>query len=146
MPAWVIWLLIAAVLGVAEVFSMTLVLGILAVAALVAALAGAIGLPVAIQIIAFAAAAVAGLLVVRPIIRRHTAQAPALQSGTARLVGKSGVVVHEVTGESGIIKLVGEEWSARSIDEDLVIPAGTHVDVLEIDGATAVVYPREALP
>jgi membrane protein implicated in regulation of membrane protease activity len=37
-------------------------------------------------------------------------------------------------------------WSARALDENHVIPAGTLVDVMEIEGATAIVYPRELLP
>ena len=36
-----------------------------------------------------------------------------------------------------------EKWSARAYDETLVIPAGATVDVIEIEGATALVYPRE---
>ena len=40
----------------------------------------------------------------------------------------------------------GEVWSARALDEDQVIPVGASVDVMEIEGATAIVYPRELLP
>lgn len=146
MPMWILWMIAAVALGTAEVFTLTLSLGLLAVAALVAGIAGALGMGVIVQIPAFAVTAVAGLVVVRPIARRHLYQAPPLRSGVAALVGKSAVVVTEVTGEDGRIKLSGEEWSARAIDEDHVIPAGTRVDVVEIEGATALVYPREALP
>lgn len=146
MPAWLIWLIIAAGLGVAELFTLTFVLGLMATAALVAALLGAIGLPVAVQIIGFAAATVAGLVFVRPLINRQLARGVDTRSGADALVGRSAVVLQPVDGEQGRVKLSGEEWSARCIDEDLVIPAGARVDVVEIDGATAVVYPREALP
>ncbi|MFC3999274.1 NfeD family protein [Nocardiopsis sediminis] len=146
MPIWVLWLIAAVALGAAEMFTLTLALGLLAVAALVAGIAGAVGLGLAVQVAAFSVTAVAGLAVVRPIARRHLRQPPRLRSGTDALVGRSAVVLEEVTGEHGRIRLVGEEWSARSLDEDQVIPAGIRVDVLEIDGATAVVHPREALP
>ena len=146
MPVWLIWIIIAAALGVAEFFTLTFVLGLLAAAALVAALLGAIGMPVVVQIIGFAAAAAAGLILVKPIMDRQLKRGPDVRSGTAALVGRSGVVLQEVDADNGRIKLQGEEWSARCIDEDLVIPVGAHVDVMEIDGATAVVYPREALP
>ncbi|GAB3450455.1 NfeD family protein [Streptomonospora sediminis] len=146
MPIWVLWLIAAAALGIAEVFTLTLALGLLAAAALIAGVVGAVGMGFATQTAAFVIAAAAGLLVVRPIAKRHLRQPPPLRSGTDRLVGQSAVVVNEVTGEQGRIKLSGEEWSARCIDEDAVIPPGTRVDVMEIDGATAVVYPREALP
>lgn len=146
MPVWLIWIILAAALGVAEFFTLTFVLGLLATAALIAGLLGAIGFPVVVQIIGFAAAAAAGLVLVKPIMDRQLKRGPDIRSGTAALVGRSGVVLQEVNADDGRIKLQGEEWSARCIDEDLVIPEGTHVDVMEIDGATAVVYPREALP
>ncbi|WP_017583533.1 NfeD family protein [Nocardiopsis valliformis] len=146
MPVWLIWIIIAAGLGVAEFFTLTFVLGLLATAALIAGLLGAIGFPVAVQIIGFAAAAAAGLVLVKPIMDRQLKRGPDVRSGTAALVGRSGVVLQEVDADNGRVKLQGEEWSARCIDEDLVIPVGAHVDVMEIDGATAVVYPREALP
>jgi membrane protein implicated in regulation of membrane protease activity len=146
MDAWLIWLILAMGLGVVEVFTLTFVLGLLAVAALVAALLGAIGLPVAAQIIGFTATAAAGIYLVRPIMRRQLRGGPVVRSGAQALVGRSAVVLQEVGADRGRIKLSGEEWSARCIDEDLVIPVGTRVDVMEIDGATAVVYPREALP
>ncbi|MDT0331785.1 NfeD family protein [Nocardiopsis lambiniae] len=146
MEAWLLWLILAVVLGIIEVFTLTFVLGLLGVAALVAALLGAIGMPVAVQIIGFVAASAAGVYMVRPIMRRQLMRGPMVLSGTDALVGRSAVVLQPVDRDKGLIKLSGEEWSARSIDEDLVIPVGAHVDVMEIDGATAVVYPREALP
>lgn len=146
MPVWVLWLIAAVALGVAEVFTLTLSLGLLAIAALVAGIVGALNLGIAFQIAAFVITAAAGLVVVRPIARRHTRQPPLYRDGAAGLVGKSAVVLEEVTGEEGRIKVSGEEWSARCIDEDQVIPPGVRVDVMEIEGATAIVYPREALP
>ncbi len=146
MPLWILWLVLAVALGVAEALTMTLSLGLIAIAALVAGIVGATGMGFVVQVPVFVVTAAAGLLVVRPIAIRHIHQPPPLRSGTDGLVGQSAVVVHEVTGEDGRIKLSGEEWSARSLDEDMAIPAGTRVDVTEIDGATAVVYPREPLP
>lgn len=146
MPLWVLWLIAAVALGIAEAFTLTLSLGLLAVAALVAGVVGAVGMGVVAQVLAFILTSAAGLLVIRPIARRHLKQPPLLPSGTDALVGRSAVVIEQVTGDHGRIKLLGEEWSARALDEDHVIPAGVHVDVMEIDGATAVVYPREALP
>ncbi|HEY2238340.1 MAG TPA: NfeD family protein, partial [Streptosporangiaceae bacterium] len=49
----------------------------------------------------------------------------------------------ETSGHTGRVRIGGEEWSSRSYDETLVIPAGAVVDVIQIEGATALVYPRE---
>ncbi|MEU2680990.1 NfeD family protein [Streptomyces sp. NPDC007107] len=143
---WFLWLLAAAALGAAEFFTLTLVLGLLAGAALVAAVVAGVGIGLLGQLVALAAAAAAGLLLVRPVALRHMAQQPITREGSDALIGKQAEVVREVTGTHGLVRLAGEEWSARALDDSLVIPVGARVDVMEIDGATAVVYPRELLP
>jgi len=142
MMSWIVWLIVAAVLGVAELLTLTFAFGLIAVAAVVAAVVGAFHLDLAVQLAAFVAAAGAGLGFVRPIAIRHIKQ-PALRTGTAALVGRSAVVLEEVTEHSGRVRIDGEEWSSRPYDESLVIPVGAKVDVMQIKGATALVYPRE---
>jgi regulator of protease activity HflC (stomatin/prohibitin superfamily)/membrane protein implicated in regulation of membrane protease activity len=143
MVSWVVWLIVAAVLGVAELLTMTLAFGLIAVAAVVAAAVGAFHLGLAIQLAAFVAAAGAGLGFIRPVAIKHVKQPPPLRTGTAALVGRPAIVLEEVTGHGGRVRIGGEEWSSRAYDEELVIPVGAKVDVWEIDGATAVVHPRE---
>ncbi|GAA4570021.1 NfeD family protein [Planotetraspora kaengkrachanensis] len=143
MDSWIIWIILAAALGVAEIFTLTAALGILSVAALLTAGVAAVGLPPALQIIVFVLAAGAGLIGVRPIAMRHIRQPPAQRFGVSALVGKPAYVTREVTGRDGRVRIGGEEWSARAYDETLVIPPGATVDVIEIEGATALVYPRE---
>ncbi|MEI5595854.1 NfeD family protein [Streptomyces brasiliscabiei] len=143
---WFVWLLAAGVLGAAEFFTLTLVFGLLAGAALVAAVVAGVGIGVVGQLVAFGVAAAAGLVLVRPVALRHMAQQPLTREGSDALIGKRAEVMQEVTATHGLIKLSGEEWSARALDESLVIPVGALVDVMEIEGATAIVYPRELLP
>ncbi|WLW57040.1 NfeD family protein [Streptomyces sp. YU58] len=144
--AWFAWLLAAAALGVAEFFTLTLVFGLMAGAALVAAVVAGVGVGVLGQFVALGVAAAAGLVLVRPVALRAMAQQPLALDGTDALIGKRAEVMQEVTATRGLIKLSGEEWSARALDETLVIPVGALVDVMEIEGATAIVYPRELLP
>jgi membrane protein implicated in regulation of membrane protease activity len=143
---WVVWLIAAVVLGVVEYFTLTLAFGLLAAAALVAALVAGIGGGLLAQVLAFAITGGVGLLVVRPIARRQMTHPSLVREGSYALMGKRAVVIEEVTGSQGLIKLSGEVWSARALDEDQVIPVGAVVDVMEIEGATAIVYPRELLP
>ena len=143
---WVAWLLAAAALTVAEIFTLTLAFGLLAAAAVVASIVAGLGGPLLTQVLAFAITAAAGLLMVRPIARRQMTHPPLVREGSYALVGKTALVIEDVTGTQGLIKISGEVWSARALDESQVIPAGTPVDVMEIDGATAIVYPRELLP
>jgi membrane protein implicated in regulation of membrane protease activity len=143
MGIWIIWLIVAAVLGVAEVMTATLAFGLIAVAALVGAGVGAAGGNVALQFGAFVVASAAALGIARPFALRHIKQPPPLRTGTAALVGRSAYVLEEVTARGGRVQIGGEEWSARPYDETLTIPTGSTVDVLQIEGAMALVYPRE---
>ena len=143
MEAWIVWVIVAAVLGVAELMTTTFALGIIAVGALVAAGAGAMGLGIPFQLLAFVVASAAGLGFVLPVARRHIKQPPLLKTGPAALVGRSARVLEEVTEHGGRVRIGGEVWSARAYDESLIIPVGRVVDVLQIEGATALVYPRE---
>jgi membrane protein implicated in regulation of membrane protease activity len=142
---WIAWLIAAVILAVAEYFTLTLAFGLLAAAALVAAIVAGLGGPLLAQFLAFAITGAVGLLIVRPIARRQMTHPQLVREGSYALIGKK-VVVEEVTGTKGLIKLSGEVWSARALDEDHVIPVGAMVDVMEIEGATAIVYPRELLP
>ncbi|MGW7464033.1 NfeD family protein [Streptomyces xantholiticus] len=143
MDPWLIWLIIAAVLAVAEIFTLTAALGMLAGAALVTAGFAAVGLPLPLQFLVFTVVATVSVLIVRPIMVRHVLQPRVERFGVDALVGKAAYVVSEVTGRGGRVRIGGEEWTARAYDETLVIPPGTTVDVIEISGATALVYPRE---
>jgi len=141
MNFWVVWLIVAALLGVAEIFTLTAALGLLGGAALLTAGLAALGLPLPAQFVVFTVGAVAGIVLVRPIARRHQAPQPE-RFGVDALVGKQARVLREVSGHDGRVRIEGEEWSARSYDEALVIPPGTTVDVMEIRGSVALVYPR----
>ncbi|MEV4888038.1 NfeD family protein [Nonomuraea sp. NPDC055795] len=143
MEDWVIWIILAVVLGVAEIFTLTAALGILGVASLLTAATAALGLPIPLQLLVFTLSSAAGLFTVRPIAMRHIRQPQLKRFGIEALVGKPAYVTSEVTGRDGRVRIGGEEWSARAYDETLVIPTGATVDVIEIEGATALVYPRE---
>lgn len=143
METWIVWLIIAAVLGAVEIVTVTLAFGLVAVGALMAAIAGAAGGGLAVQFGAFVVASAVGLGVARPLAMRHVRQPPLLRTGTAALVGRTAVVVEEVSAQGGRVRIGADLWSSRPYDETLVIPAGATVDVLQIEGATALVYPRE---
>jgi membrane protein implicated in regulation of membrane protease activity len=143
MQSWTLWLIIAAVLGAAELTIGTFDLLLLAVAGLAAAGAAGLGLGIGLQLLAFAVTAGAMITLVRPVARRHLNSHPQLRTGVAALVGREAVVLSPVGREPGRVRIGGEEWTARSYDPDLLIPAGTRVDVFAIEGATALVHPQE---
>src|SRR3954469_3774977 len=139
MPAWVVWAVVAAIFAAGEAATAALVLGPLAVAAAVAAIVAAGGADAGLQIVAFVLASAASLLFLRPLALRHMRVPPHVRTGTAALVGSGATVLEQVNRDGGRVKIGGEIWSARSYDEDQVIEPGTRVEVLKIDGATALV-------
>lgn len=143
MVMWLVWLVVAVVLGVAEIFTLTAALGVLGAAALVPAALAAIGLPLPVQLIAFAVAATAGVVLVRPVALRHMRTPQLERFGVEALVGKRAFVVREVSDRDGLVRIDGEEWTARAFDDDTVIPEGAPVSVMRISGTIAYVYPLE---
>ncbi|WP_327427673.1 MULTISPECIES: NfeD family protein [unclassified Streptomyces] len=138
--AWVWWLVGAAGLGIPLVVTAMPEFGMLAVGAVAAAVVAGIGGDVVLQVLVFSAVSVALIAVVRPIAARHNAQRPQLATGIEALKGKQAVVLERVDGSGGgRIKLAGEIWSARALDAGQVYEAGQEVDVVDIDGATAIV-------
>jgi membrane protein implicated in regulation of membrane protease activity len=139
MPDWVVWLIVAVVLAVGEVFTLGFFLGPVAVAAALAAVVAALGLGAEAQLATFLVGSLATLLVVRPVARRHLRTPARLRTGAAALVGSPAVVLERVDRHGGSVRLRGEVWSARAFDDDRAIDPGAEVEVMEIDGATAVV-------
>ena len=139
MPDWVLWSIAAAALGVGEIITVGFVLGPIALAAALAAVVAAIGAGAEIQVAVFAVAALGSLLFLRPIARRHLRTPAHIRTGAAALIGQGATVLERVDSQHGMVKIGGEVWTARAYDEDHVIEAGKRVEVMRIDGATALV-------
>ncbi|GAA3369659.1 NfeD family protein [Streptomyces sannanensis] len=137
--AWVWWLIGAVALGIPLVLTAMPEFGMLAVGAVAAAVTAGLGGGVVIQVLVFAVISVALIAVVRPVATRHRSQRPQLATGVDALRGRQAVVLERVDASGGRIKLAGEVWSARALDASQSFEPGQQVDVVEIDGATAVV-------
>ena len=141
MAAWLVWAIAAVLLAVGEIFTPGLFfLGPIAVGAVAAAFISLAGPAVWVQVLAFAGAAFISLAFLRPIARAHLSMPPALRTGTAALQGARAVVLQRVDQNGGRVKIGGEEWSARAYMPDQVLEPGTSVEVVKIEGATALVY------
>ena len=138
--AWQAWLALAVVLGALELFTLDLILLMLAAGALVGMLTAIAGLPEAVQVLAALATSVAALGLVRPSVVKRLHSGPTLVLGHDALVGRQGLVIERVSSEGGRVKIGGEVWTARPYDEDQVIEPGAKVDVFVIKGATALVH------
>ena len=138
--AALLWLIIGVILVLAEMLSGAFVLVMLGGAALVAALVASIGVGGIVSGIVFAAVAAGGITLARPALVRHMHLGEHVKTNVDALVGGKAVVVATVDAQSGQVKINGEVWSARSYDETEVLEPGRSVTIMNISGATAVVW------
>ena len=140
------WLAVGLLLGVAEMFSLDLVMIMLAVGAFAGMTMALISAPIAVQILVAAGSSVAMLALVRPPMAKKFHSGPDLRLGHNKLLGTQGVVIEEITGTTtGRVRLSGEIWSALPYDETITIVPGETIEVLQIKGATAYVHPVPTL-
>ena len=141
MAAWVIWAIVAVGLAIGEILTPGLFfLGPVALAAVLAAAVAAAGAGVGVELVVFIVAAITSLAFLRPIARRHLHMPQRLRTGTSALVGAKGVALDRIDAHGGRVKIGGETWTARAFDENQIIEPGARVDIVKIEGATALVY------
>jgi membrane protein implicated in regulation of membrane protease activity len=141
MPDWVIWAILSVLFAVGELFTPGLFfLGPIALAALAATVVAALGEGLLVQIVVFGVGSFAAVGLLRPLARRHLTMPRAIRTGVAALEGAKAIVLQRVDGRGGRVKIGGEEWSARSYMPDEEFDVGTEVEVVQIQGATALVY------
>lgn len=141
MPGWVLWLIAAGAFGVGEGLTTTFFLAPFGFGALLGAVADLAGAPGLVSWIVFVVGSLLTLVLLRPLVMRNLHSSPALRTGSAALIGQPAVVLERIANDegAGCIKVNGEVWTARSLDEDKVIERGTRVEVVDIKGATALV-------
>ena len=138
---WVVWVVVAVVLAIGEVLTPgAFFLGPVALAAVAGAVAAAVGGPVWLQLVVFIAGSTASLGLLRPIARAHLRMPAAIRTGAAALEGGHALVLQRVDRNGGRVRIGGEEWSARAYMPDQVLEPGVQVEVVKIEGATALVY------
>jgi membrane protein implicated in regulation of membrane protease activity len=136
---FVVWVVAAVLLAIGELLTPGLFfLGPVALAAGLAAVAALVAGGIASAIV-FIVAGLLSLLVLRPIARSHIHMPALLRTGTDALIGRKAVVTKQVDATGGRVRIGGEEWSARAYLDDGVYAEGATVDVVRIEGATALV-------
>jgi membrane protein implicated in regulation of membrane protease activity len=141
MSGWIVWVVVACVLGVGEMHQGGFYLAPFAVGAALAAVVGLLGVGFALSAILFLATSGVVFATLRPVAQRHRRLPPSIRTGAAALIGRKATVIERIANDEGVgcVKIDGEVWTARSFDEDQVFDPGERVEVVEIRGATALV-------
>lgn len=139
--AAIIWLIAGIVLAAAEMLTGDLTLLMLGGAALITAgVSGLTGANLIVDAVVFGISALSLIFLVRPMLLRRYAIPPPTPTGIEALKGKTAKVLEAVDEQGGRVKLDGQEWTARPFDARDSYAAGETVYVMNIDGATAVVW------
>jgi len=137
---WVLWVVFAVALAVGEILTPGLFfLGPVALAAGAAAVADLLGAGTIGALVVFIVCSIASLAFLRPVARRHVRMPALSRTGTDALIGRKAIVTRKVDAIGGRIRVGGEEWSARAYLDDQVLAEGQTVDIVQIEGATALV-------
>ena len=140
MPVWLLWLVAAVALAGAEALTGDLFLLMLGGGALAAVGSSLLFDNYVVDGVVFLVVSLLLLVLVRPALRRRFAEGTGLPEPMKALEGKSALVLDRVARHEGQVKLDGEVWTARPLNDDDVFEAGDHVTIMRIDGATAVVF------
>jgi len=141
MPAALIWLIVAFGLAGAEALTGDMFMLMLSGGALAAAGSSwLLNPPIWVDGSVFLVVSVLLLVLVRPVLRRRLTPAKGLPTGVQALEGKSALVLDRVTRDEGQVKVDGQVWTARPMNDGDVFEPGERVTVMHIDGATAVVW------
>jgi membrane protein implicated in regulation of membrane protease activity len=142
MEPWVIWVVAAVVLVIVEATTTAFVAIYFGFAALVTAMAAVVGLPVALQLVVFGVASVGSMVLTRPALRQAAGRTTGIRTGVDAMQGRIGVVVRPIAElDAGQVKIGGETWTARSFYDGESIPEGARIEVVRVEGVTALVVP-----
>lgn len=140
MGAVLCWLLMAAIFIVIELVTLGLTTIWFAGGAFIAAIAGALGANLVIQVILFLVVSIVLLVLTRPLAVKHL-DSNIEKTNTEALIGQTAVVIQEINNIEGVgqAKVNGMDWTARAKKEDEIIPVGTNVTIVEISGVKLIV-------
>ncbi len=143
MLAWQVWLLIAGVCFILEIATVGFLVFWFAIAALIVAALSLVIQNVIAQTAIFVLLSVILILLTKPLTDKITKK-DVIVTNSKTVIGKEAIVTKEINttvGSVGQVKILGDTWSAIAGNYDGVIPKGSTVKVLKIDGVKLIVEP-----
>jgi membrane protein implicated in regulation of membrane protease activity len=138
------WIIAAVILGAIELFTGTLVLAMVGVGAVLAGVGAALGAPFWLQVVLFGTGSIASLFGLRPFLKQALEgdRPDTLPStfGTRAIEGTEARVLETVDLTGGLVEIHGDNWTAYPLEPDQVLEPGDSVTVVEIKGATVIVW------
>lgn len=145
--AWIGWTILGVILIVAEVFTLGFVLFWFGIGALIAGLAGFLGVGFIGQILIFAVVSFSLTILSRKLLHGYQNQNKDFLTGIDSIIGQVGTVSESSKGvlNKGEVKVFGSTWSAIPVDSELLLE-GEKVEVVRVKGSTIYVQKYKELP
>ncbi len=140
---WQFWLIVSGICFVLEMATVGFLVFWFGIGALFALITSLITDNIIIQTTVFILSSTLLLFLTKPFVKKLTNK-DKIQTNAYSIIGKTGIVTREINSKKGIgqIKVESEIWSAKTeVDNDIIIPEGTEVEIIELDGVKAVVKP-----
>lgn len=134
MEPWHIWIIVALVFFIMEIFTPGFAVACLSIGSIGGSIASACGLEFKFQILVFAIATLLAFVLVRPVVLKifHNKSKEVLTNVDA-LVGRQAIVSEEIVPiVGGRVKVDGDDWKAISAD-GRPVSAGTPVRILKVE-------------
>lgn len=140
MSPWLLWLLVACVFAILEIFTAGFMVIWFSIAALVTLLFSLI-FPeaLAVQVVIWGVLSTILLLFTKKFADKLNPNP--VPTNVYSVIGKKANVIVEINGEkaTGQVKVDGDVWSAKTEEFNAIIPVGSVVEILKVDGVKVVV-------
>ena len=142
METWHILIVIGLIAFILEIFTAGFISASIGIGFLFAAIGNYFDLKTEWQILLFAFGIGLTYFLVRPIIMKYGYNSDKVKTNKDALIDKLGTVTEEINPivNTGRVKIDGDDWKARSINND-IIQIGTTVKIIEIDSIILTVKP-----
>lgn len=142
----IFWMVILILCIVIEVLTLGLTTIWFAAGALVAIFAALLYAPIFVQVILFLLVSLTLLFFTRPIAVKYFNR-DRVKTNVESMVGRQAIVTGEIDNvqATGQVTVSGQEWSARSWDDKVRIPAGAVVVVVAISGVKLIVRTEQRM-
>ena len=139
-----IWLAVLVVCVGIEIATMGLTTILFAGGALVSAILAALNAPLWLQIVAFFVVSLILLYLTRPVAVKYFNK-DRVKTNVESLIGRQAIVISEIDNLQGIgqVTVGGQEWSARSVKDDVQLPVGSVVVVRSVSGVKLIVEEKD---
>ena len=140
---WHIWIIIAVILFIAEVFFPTFLPACIAIGCLFAGIVSAFDCGIKIQLLAFVAGALIAFFGVRPLMLKYFHKKSGnIKTNMEALIGKVGRVTETINSakNEGRIVVEGDDWKAET-EHDEIVNIGEKVEIVQVNSTVLIVKP-----